>query len=288
MILLDGKTLSQKIKDNIKLSIEQKSFAEGFQAPKLAIIIVGNNLASLIYVANKLKSCNYVGIKTELFQFENDVSEEMLSSKICELNDDKEVNGILVQLPLPKSINAQKIINLISPGKDVDGLSEVNLGKLITNDSTAVNGCTPSGIIALLKEYDINLIGKNVVIINRSLLVGKPLSLMFLNEDATVTVCHSKTKNLKEKTLLADIIVVGVGLINFLKADMIKKGAIVIDVGTNRNDKTNKLQGDVDFKNVSKKASFITPVPNGVGPMTIAMLIKNTFEMAILQNKKHQ
>jgi len=285
MKILDGKSLALKIKNDIKLAIEQKSFLENSLPPKLAIIIVGNDPASLVYVAGKLKSCNYVGIKTELFQFEDDVSEETISKKIFELNADKIVNGILVQLPLPKHINAQKIINLISTEKDVDGLCEINLGKLLGNDNTAIHGSTPSGIIALLKEYDINLVGKNVVIINRSLLVGKPLALMFLNEDATVTICHSKTKKLKEKTLLADIVVVGVGQINFLKSNMVKKGAIVVDVGINRNEKTNKIQGDVDFKNVCKKVRFITPVPNGVGPMTIAMLIKNTFEASVFQNK---
>ncbi|NCB48151.1 MAG: bifunctional 5,10-methylenetetrahydrofolate dehydrogenase/5,10-methenyltetrahydrofolate cyclohydrolase [Clostridia bacterium] len=287
MIILDGKNLALKIKKDIKLSIEKNFFADGILPPKLAIVIVGSNPASLIYVANKLKACEYVGIKTELFNFEENVSEVELSEKIFELNSDNTINGILVQLPLPKHINSQNIINQISEEKDVDGLCEKNLGKLLTNNRPLNLGCTPSGIITLLKEYDINMVGKNVVIINRSILVGKPLTLMFLNENATVTVCHSKTKNLKEKTLLADIIVVGVGRIDFLKNNMIKKGAIVVDVGINRNENTNKIQGDVDFLNVSKKASYITPVPNGVGPMTIAMLLKNTFESTIKQNKKH-
>lgn len=287
MKILDGKSLALKIKEDIKLAIEQKSFTGNVLPPKLAIVLVGNNSASLIYVAGKLKSCNYVGIQTELFKFENDVSEEVLSTKILQLNSDSTITGILVQLPLPKHINAQKVIGHISPEKDVDGLGEINLGRLLTNNNPLNLGCTPSGIITLLKEYDINMVGKNVVIINRSVLVGKPLALMFLNENATVTICHSKTENLKEKTLLADIIVVGTGQINFLQSNMIKKGAVVVDVGINRNDKTNKIQGDVDFENVSKKASFITPVPNGVGPMTIAMLIKNTYEASLLQNKKH-
>ena len=287
MIILDGKGLALKIKNYIKLEVEQNFLAKKVLPPKLAIVLVGNNPASLIYVSGKLKSCNYVGIQSKLFQFEDDVSEEILLKKIFDLNSDNSINAILVQLPLPKHINSQNIINQISPEKDVDGLCEINLGKLITNNNPLNQGCTPSGIIMLLKEYKINLVGKNVVIINRSILVGKPLALMFLNENSTVTICHSKTKNLKEKTSKADIIVVGVGQIDFLKSNMVKKGAVVVDVGINRNEKTNKIQGDVDFKNVSKKASFITPVPNGVGPMTIAMLLKNTFESAVLQNKKH-
>ncbi len=288
MNILDGKSFAGRIKDDIKLALKQDMFAHNTPSPKLAIVIVGQNPASLVYVANKIKSCDFVGIKTDLYQFDYGVKEETLCAKILELNADNSTNGIIVQLPLPSHIDAQKVVDFISPEKDVDGLTSINLGKLVSGNKTAILGCTPSGVIALLKEYDINMVGKNVVIINRSLLVGKPLALAFLSEHSTVTVCHSKTQNLNDITKNADIIVVGVGKINFLTNEMVKAGAVIIDVGINRNEQTGKLQGDVDFENVAKKASYITPVPNGIGPMTVAYLIKNTFDCFINQNKKHQ
>jgi methylenetetrahydrofolate dehydrogenase (NADP+)/methenyltetrahydrofolate cyclohydrolase len=287
MIILDGKSLSTKIKNDIKLSIQQTFFADGKLPPKLAIVLVGESPASLVYIAGKLKACDFVGIKTELFKFNENVTEKELSAKISQLNADDSINGILVQLPLPEHICAQKIVDLISPQKDVDGLSNINLGKVLAGDTSGICGCTPRGIIALLKEYNINLVGKDVVIINRSNLVGKPLAMMFLKENSTVTICHSKTKDLKQKTLNADIVVVAVGKENFLTADMVKEGAIVVDVGTSKDKITGKTKGDVDFENVSKKASYISPVPHGIGPMTIAMLLKNTFEATNIQNKEH-
>lgn len=288
MTILDGKSLAKKVKEDIKLTILEKFSSKNILPPKLAIIMVGEEPASLVYVKQKLKSCSYVGIQTEIFDFKKDVDEETLCKKIDELNKDYSVNGIIVQLPLPKNLDARKVINSISVKKDVDGLSENNLGKLLSGSQEGFAGCTASGVIALLKENKIDLTGKDVVIINRSLLVGKPLLAMFLNENATVTVCHSRTKNLKEKTLCADIVVVGVGKGNFLKSDMIKTGAVVVDVGINRSKTSNSVQGDVDFDQISRKASYITPVPGGVGPMTVAMLLKNTLDAAIKQNETWQ
>ena len=204
---------------------------------------------------------------------------------IEKLNNDNTVNGILLQLPVPEHIDGQKMIDLIKPEKDVDGLTKINLGKLMSKDPTGLQGCTPSGIVKLLKAYNIDIKGKDVAIVNRSLLVGKPLSMLFLNENATVTMCHSKTKDINDKLRNADIVVVAVGIKHWLKADMVKEGSIVIDVGINRDVNSKKLCGDVDFEEVSKKASYITPVPGGVGPMTIAMLLRNTYIATMFQNK---
>ena len=274
---IDGTQVAFEIKEKLKNDIENNFYALNRPAPKLVVILVGNNPASQVYVAGKSKACSQVGIASQIYHMEENTTEEQLEKVIKKLNRDKTVNGILLQLPLPDHINEKKMIDLISPEKDVDGLTKINLGKLLSCDDTGLYGCTPSGIIELLKHYKVDLKGKDVVVINRSLLVGKPLALMFLNENATVTICHSKTQNLKEKTLKADIVVAAVGRKHFLTEDMVKEGAIVIDVGINRDPETKKLCGDVDYDNVSKKASLITPVPGGVGPMTIAMLLKNTY-----------
>ncbi|MCR5553593.1 MAG: bifunctional methylenetetrahydrofolate dehydrogenase/methenyltetrahydrofolate cyclohydrolase FolD [bacterium] len=281
MEIINGTQVAFLVKEKLKDDIKNNFIELNRAVPKLAVILVGNDPASLIYVEGKSKACSQVGISSQMFHLDEKTTENELREVIEKLNKDKTVDGILLQLPLPKHFDENKMVNLISPEKDVDGLTRVNLGKLISNDNTGLFSCTPSGIIELLKYYNVNLKGKDVVIINRSLLVGKPLAFMFLNEDSTVTICHSKTKDLKEKTLKADIIVVAVGKKGFLTQDMVKDGAIVIDVGINRNNEAKKVCGDVDFENVSKKASLITPVPGGVGPMTIAMLLKNTYLAAI-------
>ena len=254
-------------------------------APKLVVILVGNDPASQVYVAGKSKACAQVGISSQIYRLPEETTEEELAKVINQLNKDKTVDGILLQLPVPKHIDGQKMIDLISSEKDVDGLTKINLGKLMSNDETGLYGCTPSGVIQLLKTYKVDLVGKDVVIINRSLLVGKPLAMMFLKENSTVTLCHSKTKDLSAKTRSADIVVVGVGKKKFLTEEMIKPGAIVIDVGINRDFETNKLCGDVDYDSLLEKASLITPVPGGVGPMTIAILLRNTYQAAIRKYK---
>ena len=281
MEIINGTQIAYLVKEKLKDDIKNNFIELDRAVPKLAVILVGNDPASLIYVEGKSKACGQVGISSQIFHLDEKTTENELKEVIEKLNKDKTVDGILLQLPLPKHIDENKMINLISPEKDVDGLTRVNLGKLISNDNTGLFSCTPSGIIELLNQYNVNLKGKDVVIINRSLLVGKPLAFMFLNEDSTVTICHSKTKDLKGKTSKADIVVVAVGKQGFLTQDMVKDGAIVIDVGINRNNETKKVCGDVGFENISKKASLITPVPGGVGPMTIAMLLKNTYLAAI-------
>ena len=265
MIILDGKKLKQKILDELKEDVTKLSIK-----PKLVVIQVGNDPASDVYVRQKGKMAEYIGYNFEHVKLPSDILEEDLLT----LND-KEVSGILVQMPLPKQINAKVVQNRVIASKDVDGLTDINTGKLVHNNDTLIS-CTPMGIIDLLKEYDIPIKGKHVVIVGRSDLVGKPLINLFLNNDATVTVCHSKTNNLESITRLADILVVAIGSKEFIKNNMVKDGAVVIDVGINRcND---KLYGDVDFENVSKKASYITPVPGGVGPMTVAELAKNVLK----------
>ena len=248
MNILNGTEVAYKIKESLKEDIEKNLFAKSRPAPKLAVIMVGNNQASQIYVAGKSKACAQVGIISQIYALSNETTEEELAKLIKELNKDKSVNGILLQLPVPMHINGQKMIDLILPEKDVDGLTKINLGKIMSYDTSSLLGCTPNGIRKLLKAYNVDFVGKDVVIINRSLLVGKPLSIMLTNESATVTVCHSKTKNLKEKTKQADIVIVAVGIKNFLTEDMVKEGAIVVDVGINRDEKTNKICGDVDFE----------------------------------------
>jgi methylenetetrahydrofolate dehydrogenase (NADP+) / methenyltetrahydrofolate cyclohydrolase len=276
--IIDGKKVSAEIKEEIRLEVE-KITEKGQRAPGLAVIIVGENAASKVYVNSKVKTCSALGIYSEKYNLDSELTEAELLKLIEELNNKEEIDGILVQLPLPKHIDEDKVIEAIKPNKDVDGFHPKNLGKLVIGKS-GFKSCTPYGIMELLKRYKIDLNGKDVVIIGRSNIVGKPLSIMLTNENATVTLCHSRTKNLSEKTLNADIVVVAIGREKFLTEDMVKDGSVVIDVGINRNS-LGKLCGDVDFENVSKKTSLITPVPGGVGPMTIAMLMKNTVKSRI-------
>ena len=240
--------------------------------PWLAVIQIGNDEASNVYISAKQKACSEVGIYLKHIKFDEDSREIEIINKIIELNNDEYVHGILLQLPIPEKFNEEKLINYISRNKDVDGLTDINVGKLINNKKCLVS-CTPQGIIKLLEESGVSIPGKNVVIVGRSKLVGKPLISLFLNNDATVTVCHSKTNNLKEFTKNADILVVAVGKKYLITEDMVKKDSVVIDVGINRID--GKLYGDVDYENVKNKVSLITPVPGGVGPMTVAMLLCN-------------
>ena len=279
-MILDGKALSIKIKENVKQEISLIKEKTG-KTPTLAVVIVGNDPASKIYVKNKKNACAFVGINSIVKELPENTTQDELISVLKELNSNQNVNGILLQLPLPNGLNERDAINCIAPQKDVDGLSNVNLGKLLTKEN-ALTACTPTGIIELLKEYNINLDGKNVVIINRSLLVGKPLFQLMLNANATVTMCHSHTKNIAELTKNADVVVTAVGKIGFLKADMIKKDAVIIDISINRTEKG--ICGDADFENLKNIASFITPVPGGVGPLTIASLLKNTVKAFKMQN----
>lgn len=267
-VVIDGKGLSERIINNLK---------DTNISPTLAVILVGNNPASEIYVRNKEKSCEKAGIVSKLFKYDEDIQEKELLEKICQLNNDDTIDAILVQLPLPDHIDENKITKAILPEKDVDGFTPVNIGLLASGLKPYAYPCTPKGIMTILKEYNINPDGKHAVVVGRSNIVGKPLSIMLLNANATVTTCHSHTKNLKDITKTADILVVAVGKPKFITAEMVKEGAVVIDVGISRID--GKLCGDVDFENVSGKTAFITPVPKGVGPMTIASLMENTVEL---------
>ena len=278
-MILDGKSLSEKILDNLKSEIEQNNYK-----PTLAVVLAGNNPASEVYVSVKEKACNKLGIKSLVKKFDDDVKEEELLKEITKLNSDKDIDGILVQLPLPKGINTDKIINSISPEKDVDGFTLHNTGCILSGQKPYCYPCTPKGILRILDEYNIQIEGKHVVITGRSNIVGKPLAQMMLNRNATVTVCHSKTKNLSEHTKQADILVSAVGKPYFITSDMVKENAVVIDVGISRVD--DKLKGDVNFEEVSQKASYITPVPKGVGPMTISSLMENTLELHKMHIKK--
>lgn len=246
--------------------------------PGLAVILVGEDPASRSYVKGKEKGCEQVGIYSELIEFPDTITEERLLAEIDRLNEDDRINGILVQLPLPKHIEEKAIIERISPEKDVDGFHPICVGRMMTGQDTFLP-CTPHGIVELVKETNLDITGKHVVVIGRSNIVGKPVGQLFLNENATVTYCHSKTKNIKELSKLADILIVAVGRPKMVTADYIKEGAVVIDVGVNRLE-TGKLCGDVDFDNVLDIAGYITPVPKGVGPMTITMLLHNTVESA--------
>ena len=264
---IDGKIISTKIKEELKAEIKTYMIN-----PCLAVIQIGNDEASNVYISAKQKACSEVGIYLKHIKFDEDSREIEIINKIIELNNDEYVHGILLQLPIPEKFNEEKLINYISRNKDVDGLTDINVGKLINNKKCLVS-CTPQGIIKLLEESGVSIPGKNVVIVGRSKLVGKPLISLFLNNDATVTVCHSKTNNLKKFTKNADILVVAVGKKHLITEDMVKKDSVVIDVGINRID--GKLYGDVDYENVKNKVSLITPVPGGVGPMTVAMLLCN-------------
>ena len=284
--ILDGKELSKEIKQKLKMTIETELIAKGKSAPRLAVVLVGNNMASKVYVSGKIKACKEVGIISDTITLPEDTTQEQLNEKIKELNADKKVNGILLQLPLPGHLNPNVAINLISPEKDVDGLTNINLGKLISNDPSVIRSCTPLGVVTMLQSYGVEIEGKNIAIINRSILVGKPLYLMLTQLNGTVTMCHTRTKDIKAVTLNSDIVISAVGIKNFITKDMIKPDAVVIDVGIVREEKSNKICGDVDFEEVSKVASYITPVPGGTGPMTITMLLKNTVNTTLSQNKR--
>ncbi|MCM1444404.1 MAG: bifunctional methylenetetrahydrofolate dehydrogenase/methenyltetrahydrofolate cyclohydrolase FolD [Candidatus Amulumruptor caecigallinarius] len=275
---MDGKTLSEKIKSNLKTEIKTYMIK-----PCLAVIQVGNDEASNIYINSKEKSCSEVGIYFKHIKFDENAREIEIINKIIELNNDEYIHGILLQLPLPEKFNEEKLINYIARNKDVDGLTDVNIGKLI-NGKKSLTSCTPLGIIELLKEYNVEIEGKNVVIVGRSKLVGKPLISLFLNNNATVTVCHSKTNDLKSFTKNADILVVAVGQKGLITEDMVKENSVIIDVGINRVD--GKLYGDVDYDKVKEKVSLITPVPGGVGPMTVAMLLENVNSVYKSMNSK--
>lgn len=272
-IILDGKMLRDKIFESLKAKLDKMQ-----QKPTLAVILVGENPASQIYVRNKKKTAEKLGINSLAIEYPSDISEEELLNKIKELNSDEKVTAILVQLPLPAHINKNRIIDAILPQKDVDGLTPYNLGKLFSGEEPYVYPCTPKGILLLLDEYNIKLDGKNIVVVGRSNLVGKPVAQMLLKRNATVTMCHSHTKNLSEITKTADIIVSAVGK-KVIGEKMLKSDCVVIDVGIFR-DENGKISGDVDFENVSKTAAYISPVPGGVGPMTIASLMLNTVELA--------
>lgn len=275
--IIDGKAVSQKVKDEIRAEIERDGLDIG-----LAVVIVGNNQASRVYVNNKKKACEVCGIKSYEYALPEETSEEQLLELVDTLNNDKNINGILVQLPLPKQINEEKIIERISPLKDVDAFNAVNVGKIMIGNY-AFLPCTPVGVMELIHSTGTEISGKECVVIGRSNIVGKPMAMLLLHENATVTICHSRTKNLAEVCRRADILVSAVGKADFVTADMVKDGAVVIDVGMNRNAE-NKLCGDVKYDEVEPKASFITPVPGGVGPMTIAMLMKNTLMAKKLQS----
>lgn len=269
--LIDGKKISAEIKDELKKQVSELK-AEGKEIT-LAVIQVGNDPASSVYVGNKKKACEYIGIKSLAYELPEETTEEKLLSIIEELNNRDDVNGILVQLPLPSHINEDKVIETIDSKKDVDGFNPMSVGALSIGKKGFVS-CTPAGIIQLLKRSNIEIEGKECVVVGRSNIVGKPMAMLLLRENGTVTVAHSRTKNLKEVTKRADILVAAVGKPKFITADYVKEGAVVIDVGIHRNE-NNKLCGDVDFESVEPKASAITPVPGGVGPMTIAMLMYN-------------
>lgn len=275
--IISGKIVSAKVRENIKTDVAAFTDKYG-SAPGLAVIMVGDNPASAVYVRNKHKACLEVGMTSYEIKFDADISEEELLSKIDELNADDKVDGILVQLPLPRSINEQKVINRISPTKDVDAFHPENVGKIMIGNYTFLP-CTPAGIVELLNHYGVEVEGKSCVVVGRSNIVGKPMAHLLLERNGTVTVCHSRTQNLKEITKSADILVVAIGKSEFLTADMVKPGAVVIDVGINRRD-DGTLAGDVNFRAVEPIASMITPVPGGVGPMTITMLLKNTLTAA--------
>ena len=283
-MIIDGKELARKTREKLKIECDNLK-KEGILS-KLAVIMVGDDKASQIYVKNKSKACQEIGIKFEEYFLGNDIKQEELIELIQKLNLDKSINGILLQSPIPDGLDINEAFRTISPQKDVDGFNPVNVGKLVLNQDTFVS-CTPYGIMKMFEEYDIDLTGKNVTILGRSNIVGKPLIQCCLNKNATVTVCHSKTKDLKEHTKNADIVISAIGKAKFVTADMIKDGAVVIDVGINR-DESGKIVGDVDFEKVSSKASYITPVPGGVGPMTIAMLMNNVIKATKLQNRRSE
>jgi methylenetetrahydrofolate dehydrogenase (NADP+)/methenyltetrahydrofolate cyclohydrolase len=281
-MLIDGKIVAQKIKDEVKGVVNSWQLAVGSgqikNQPTLATILVGNDPASQVYVKNKIKACEYCGIKSIHQNLSEKISQGELLSLVQKFNNDNSINGILVQLPLPKHINSELVIQAIDPKKDVDGFHPYNLGMLLSGQQAFHEPCTPAGVMELLKHYQISLVGKDVLIVGRSNIVGKPLAVMMLRENATVTVAHSKTLNLPTRVKEADIVVAAIGRPSFIKGDWIKKGAVVVDVGINRQD-DGTICGDVEFTVAKKKASFITPVPGGVGPMTIAMLMRSVISL---------
>ncbi len=279
-MLIDGKKISEEIKTELKNKV--LTFKKNYKRNiSLAVILIGENPASKIYVNNKIKACEFVGIKSLSYIFPENVTKEEVLSIISVLNNDSNVDGILVQLPLPKHLDANEILSKIDVNKDVDGFLPENVGNMFLGNPS-ICSCTPLGIMKLIESTGVDIVGKHAVIIGRSNIVGKPIASLLLNANCTVTICHSKTKNLEDFTLNADIIIVAIGKPKFLKENMVKNGAIIIDVGINRTE--NGIVGDVDFENLKDKASFITPVPGGVGPMTISMLLYNTYNCALRRN----
>ncbi len=284
-MLLDGKTTSNLIREELKEKI--RLIKEKYnQEPHLAIIQVGNISASNIYIRNKIRDCNEIGITPHHIRFPEEIKKEELEKKITELNNDQSINGIIVQLPLPKHLDERAIIEKINPIKDVDGFAITNKGALFCNLDT-IYPATPKGIMTLLERYNIEIEGKRAVVVGRSNIVGKPIAMMLLNKNATVTICHSKTKDLKEICKTADILISCVGKPKIITSDMVKKDAVIVDVGMNR-DENGKLCGDVDFDNVKNIVSYISPVPGGVGPMTIASLLESTYQAFIKQRGINQ
>ncbi|MDR0849882.1 MAG: bifunctional 5,10-methylenetetrahydrofolate dehydrogenase/5,10-methenyltetrahydrofolate cyclohydrolase [Christensenellaceae bacterium] len=279
--LLDGAALALKLRETLKETINSEFALKNRAMPHIVIINVGNNKNSQMYITGKFKACQMLGIKTTLEHFNIIPTQQHLNSVIEKHNNNPGVDGILVQLPLPPGLNATEAINKIAPDKDIDGLTFVNLGKLISGEPSAVLSCTPQGVIELVKSYGVGLCGKSVALVNRSLLVGKPLAQLLTQNDATVTVCHTKTKDLDHILKSSDIIITAVGLKNFVKAEHVKKGTVVIDIGLTFDKDEGKVFGDCDYENIKDLCSYITPVPGGVGPMTITMLIKNLITLAI-------
>ncbi len=283
MAIIDGKLVSATVREEIKEKIAEASEKYG-KTFKLTVIIAGNDPASEIYVRNKGKACEAVGIQSETIKLSENTSQEEIEKIVTDKVSDDSVDGILVQLPLPKTLDEKRVLKLIPPEKDVDGFTDANVGRLALFSDDALCSCTPQGMIKLLDYYDIPLKGKHAVVVGRSNIVGKPMSLMLLRRDCTVTVCHSKTENLAKYTKDADILVCAVGKKHIITADMVKDGAVVLDAGINRVD--GKIYGDADYEEISKKAAYITPVPGGVGPMTITMLMYNTYLAGMRKIKK--
>ena len=283
MAIIDGKLVSATVREEIKEKIAEAGEKYG-KTFKLTVIIAGNDPASEIYVRNKGKACEAVGILSETVKLPEEISQEEIEKIVTDKVSDDSVDGILVQLPLPKTLDEKRVLKLIPPEKDVDGFTDANVGRLALFSDDALCSCTPQGMIKLLDYYDIPLKGKHAVVVGRSNIVGKPMSLMLLRRDCTVTVCHSKTENLAKYTKDADILVCAVGKKHIITADMVKDGAVVLDAGLNRVD--GKIYGDADFEEISKKAAYITPVPGGVGPMTITMLMYNTYLAGMRKIKK--
>ena len=280
--LINGKEVSKSVKERVTAETAEFIKSKGV-TPGLAVVIVGNDPASRVYVNSKKKACEEVGFRSFEYALPEETTQEELLALVDKLNNDSEVNGILCQLPLPSQIDENAVINAIKPEKDVDAFHPFNVGKIMIGEFSFLP-CTPAGVMELIDSTGTDITGKNCVVIGRSNIVGKPMSMLLLHRNGTVTICHSKTKNLKEICRNADILVAAVGRANFVTGDMVKEGAVVIDVGMNRLE-NGKLCGDVNFEEAEKKASYITPVPGGVGPMTIAMLMKNTLTAAILQNE---